>query len=352
MVESNNKHRGFKVFLLIIGLLALVLMNNNARKTLIFQVDRLFNKGSDLKLDTQYNGSNLNYYNDTLIRWKDSKITYLNKDGSENWTKEFDFMNPDIYFGKEIIYIMDKSTGDIYLMDNKGETKSRIQIEKNIFNLRESNNYFFVHSKEDKVESLSIFSKDGNSVEKLDISDYILTYAINQKGNIYMYSTIIVSEEGLTSLIHVKNLESDENYNIELSDEVVIFSEFINDRLILLTDTNLYLTEEGNVTLSYPHNGNQDILVKDEEVYLLNNNVLDIVGLNGQSLNRIDLTIDGNRIIDLEDCIGVFGQKDLVILQNQKEILKYNGEDEILRVTGNKKKIAIHYVDKINIFRL
>lgn len=350
MVERNRTHRGFKIFLLIIGFLLLILLNNSTKEKLVSLVDRRLNKVSELQLDTEYNGENLNYFKDTLIRWKDNKITYYNKDGSESWTKEFDFMYPDIYFGQDNIYIMDKSTGDIYIMDNKGDTISRIQTGQNIFNLKESNNNYFVHSKEEGIEHLLIFDREGNNIEKLETSDYFLTYSMNQDASKYLYSTISASE-GLSSIINVKDIDTKENYYIEKPNEVIFFSEFIDDRIIALTNKNLYMYEKDNMTWTYYNEGIQDILVKGKEIYILYNNKIDILDLNGQVIKSIDLSIEAKKFVNLDKSIGVFGQDDLVILQNHKEILKYIGQEEILKVTANEKSIAIHYVDKVDIFK-
>lgn len=352
MEESKNRDKGFKKFLLVMGLFIIIMMNENTQKSMSSLLKGMDKNSPKLELDIEYNGENLYYYKDTLIRWYDNKITYFNEDGSEESTKEFEFMNPDIYFGENIIYIMDKSSGDIYLMDEKGDTLSRVQIEGSIFNLIESNENLLVHSKGHQVENLFIFDKEGNNIESLQSNKNILTYSIDEKGNNYGYSTTTVNEEVFNSTVYVKNIDGEEEYSKELSNEVVIFIEFIDNRIVLLTDINLYLIGDGNIIWTYPYKGMQDILVKENEIYMLNNNILNVINLNGELKESVSLSIDTSRIIDLDKYIGVHGKKDLVVLQNNKEMVKYIGQDDIIEVAGNNESIAVHYTDKVDILKI
>lgn len=353
MEETKKIHKGFKKFVLIFAVFALILINPQVREKLLELLNSFKGNDLELTLDIQYQGENLNYFQDTLIRWQNNTITYFNNDGSDKWVKKYDFNDPEIIFGHKVIYIIDKSTGDIYLMDDKGDTISRIQINKPIFNIKEFSDNIMVHVKEqDKLEYLYILDKLGNPITDLETSDNILTYALNNENTKFVYSTIIANETELKSTLFLNGVTGDEEYSLELPNEIILFSDFINTDLIVLTNNRLLLVKNGEVNWSREHQGFNDIIIKGNEINLLYDNSLEIFDLNGEVKSKINLSIECNRIIDLGKYIGVHGNKDMVILQNHKEILKYIGEEDILKVLGNNNYIALHYLDKVDVFEI
>ncbi|WFA08336.1 DUF5711 family protein [Tissierella sp. Yu-01] len=353
MEETKKIHKGFKKFILIFAVFALILMNTQVREKLLELLDGFKRNDLELTLDIQYQGENLNYFQDTLIRWQNNTITYFNNDGSDKWVKKYDFDDPEIIFGHKVIYIMNKSTGDIYLMDNKGDTISRIQINKPIFNLKEFSDNIMVHVKEqDTLEYLYILDKSGNPITDLETNDNILTYGLGKDNTKFVYSTLMANDTELKSTLFLNKITGDEEYSLELPNEIILFSEFLNSEVVVLTNTRLLLVKNGEVSWSKEHNGFNDILIKGNEINLLYDNSLEVFDLSGEVKTKINLSIESNQIIDLGKYIGIHGNKDLAILQNHNEILKYIGEEDILKILGNNNYIAIHYLDKVDVFKL
>lgn len=352
MEQTKKIHKGFKIFILILAVLALILMNAQTREKLLAFINGFNGKNLELTLDIQYQGENLFYYQDTLIRWQNKTITYFNDDGSNKWVKKYDFVDPEMILGQKAIYIMDKSTGDIYLMDNKGDTLSRIQINKPIFNLKEFNDNIIIHAKgQEGPEGIYIFNKSGNPVADTETNDSILTYAINKDK--YAYSTLIASETELKSILYLNSITGEEEYTIELPSEIILFTEILNkDDIILLTNNRLLLVKNGEVNWSKGHSGIKDIIVKNNEINLLNGNILEVYDFSGEVKTKINLSIDCNKLMSLGKYIIVYGNKELAVLQNHNEILKYIGEEDILKVLGNNNYIAMIYMDKVNVYKI
>ena len=56
------------------------------------------------------------------------------------------------------------------------------------------------------------------------------------------------------------------------------------------------------------------------------------------------------RIVQLQNYICLYGQKDILILNNGEEIINYMTDKDIVDIKGNNKLIAIHYLDGLEIY--
>jgi phosphopantetheinyl transferase (holo-ACP synthase) len=351
MENTKSMHKGFKKFLLIFAILALIFSNKEAQEKALNFINKLTKKDIEMVLDVEYQGENLIYFKKSLIRWQNKSITYFNEDGSDKWNKRFNSNNVEIKLGDEYIYIVDKQFGDIYVMNNNGDTLSRTQIDKEIFNIKEFGNYYIIHAKDNTMEGLYIVDENGQIINEIETSENILTYCLNENKTDYLFSTLNASDSELKSVIYKNDIMSKEEKLIELSNEIIVFTEFIYENPIIITNKRIIFIKDDEIQWEVEHDGFKDILVKDNEIYILKDSSLRVISSIGEEEN-IDLSIDANKIIVLGNLLGVHGEKELVILQNKKEILKYKGEDDIVNVLGNDDYIAVHYENKINVFNL
>lgn len=352
MEEKKKIHKGFKIYLLIFVTLMLIFMKEENQQRFVDFVDNITKKEIELKKEKVYSGKNMTFFDGSLVKWEENTLTFLKEDGDDKWIKEFTFDDPVVMYGKNIIYVIDKLTGDIYQLNNNGDTKTRIQLENSIFNLKESSQNLIAHSKNEENESLTFMDNEGNKLGNLTVDESILTYSFNNDSTKYVYSSINMKESTISSNLKVNSIDGIEEYKINIPNEIIISTEFINNQVIVLSDSSLRLMDKGEFKWSRDFPLIKDIYLNGNEIYLLYGNNLEVIDLKGETKNKISLGLDYNRIVSIENYFVLYGNKDLLILQNGKEILKYIGEGSIINVSGNRESLALHYENSIEILNM
>src|SRR5690606_32293768 len=165
---------------------------------------------------------------------------FLNLDGSIILEKDLNFENPHVVFGVKTIYLMDKNTGDLYLLNREGETIKRIELDEKIIKLEESLDGVIINTKSEDMESIQILNFNGEPIRKHNIDDKnILNYAVSENNQNYLISYLNLGEGSLKSDVLIYSIEGIELAKLDISEEIVFLNEFIRDDIILLTDMNL-----------------------------------------------------------------------------------------------------------------
>ncbi len=357
MEKSNIKtHKGFKIFLIIfiIGILFFTKKDNqekfiegfhslNAREKTLESVEII-----DLEQDLE----EVYLYDKEIIKWHNNKITFLELDGSIKLEKEFLFQEPDILFTNKYIYIMDKSTGDVYTLNKEGETLKRFNLGNKIFNIKEIDG-LMVHMKSDEIESINILDKEGKSIKNHNINNKnILTYSINENKDKYLISNLNLKEDKLKSEISIYSIEGEKIHNLDIKGEIVFFSEFIKDEIIALTDANLYLIKDGDIQWKKPFYSIKDVEHKDNRIYILYDNILEVVDLKGRTEEKFIIGSKYNKILPFGKYILLYGNNDLLGIQGSRQVINYKHPEEIIKIDTNKSIIGIYGDKKLELFKL
>lgn len=351
MEETKKMNKGFKIFFLIFAILILVFLKEDNQQKFVEFFNDLTKKEKEIILDKEYKGENLSYINGALVKWDDNILTFLNDDGSDRWVKEFDFVEPQVIYGDKSIYVIDKAAGDIYQLDSKGETIFKKQLFKSIFNIKSNNNSLIIHLKEEGIESLQILDKDGNSLTELEVKGSILTYSLKNDSTKYAYSSIIIDESKINSKLIVNSIDNKEEYNIEIPNEIVVATEFIKDEVVMVTDSSIKIIGRGKIKWTKEYPLIKDVFIKDDEIYLLYGDNLEIIDLKGDIKSKTTFGMEYNRVKHIGNYVVLYGNMDLLVIENGKEISKYIAEENIVDVTGNNNSIIIKYKNKVEVLR-
>ena len=352
MEETKKTYKGFKLFILIFALLAVVFFKEENQQKVVKIYNDLTSKEIELQLNKQYQGANINFFDNTLIKWEDNNLTFLNNDGSKKWIKEFDFIEPEIVYSDKTICVLDKSLGDIYLLDSNGDTISKIQLKMPIFNIKESHNNLLIHIKEEGTESLKIIYKGENSLDELiKVNENILTYSLNNDSTKYVYSSLKLTNSDIISKMVINSIEGIEEYSVEIPNEIIISTEFIKDKVIIITDSTLNIADNGEIKWSKEYPLIKDVFINNNEIYLLYGDNIEVIDLEGETKSKTTFGIDYKRIALVGDYIVLYGNKDLIILQDYNEVLRYKAEEDIIKIVGNNNQIILHHNDKVQVLK-
>lgn len=348
-MENNYMKKGFKVFLLIFALTILIFIQEGNQQKVVDAFNKLTKKDIQLMLEYELKGKNLMYFNGSLIKWEGSSLVFLDKDGNDKWVKDFPFQEPEIIMGDNFIYVMDKTSGDIYKVTKNGDTALRIQMKQPVFNIKEDNDYIIVHIKE-LDEKLVFMDSDGNILFDDPIEGNVLTYSINRDGTDYIYSTLNLGQSEVKSTLKFNKKESEDSTR-DINNEIIIYTELIKDNIVVLTDTSLRLFDDNEMIWQKDYPLIKDIYVDNNKIHLLYGDNLEIINFKGEVESKITFGLNYEKITKLDKYIVIFGGKNLMILQNGREILKYIGEGEIISIGGNDDLLSIQYENSVEIYR-
>lgn len=351
---KKNKHRGFKIFIAIFLILSLIFLKEENQIKIVKFIDSLMGKEKVLSLVDSFNIDddfmNINVYDETIVKWDNSKLTYIKLDGTLILEKEFNFEDPFIYHGDKYIYVGDKATGDIYSLDKKGETKDRLQLNKEIFNMKEVHGNIIYHTKSSNGESINILNTDGVLIGNHTFEGKnILGYTTNKSGDKHSLSLLDLNEETLKSQIHIFGEDKENLGSIDIENEITVYLEFTSkDELIALTDKSLYFINEGKIMWKKQFDLIKDIYLGEEEIYVLYSSYLETIDFDGRTKNKIGFSQDYNKLIPFDNRVLVYGNNNIELVDGPDIILKHS--EDFHDIFVGKGKVIILGSDEIKTY--
>ena len=213
-----------------------------------------------------------------------------------------------------------------------------------IFNIYESDKYIMVHSKEE-AENLYSINTQGSIIYKNSPGQNILSYDMGP--NTYAFSTLTIGDDIVSSL-YLYNFEGELVDTIEFENEVIFQFKYSGDNLILITDKGLYfINREILWDKEFPLIKN--ILLYNENIYLLYSNYLEIISLSGESLDTIELKEDYDMIMNVEDKIILHGEKDILIIGDDNNY-KLSIDDIINSISSNGNQLIVNTDNYTNVY--
>lgn len=356
MEESKkNSHKGFKIFIILFLVVSMIFLKEENQNKIIRFLDSFGGKEKILKLidSFQHNGDikNISIVEGNIVKWADNKLSFMKTDGTLILEKEFNFTDPFIYYGEKHIYVMDKSTGDIYALDKNGETKDRLQLNKEVFNIKESNQNLIYHIKSANGESISILDKDKVLIGNHSFEGKnILTYTTNNSGTKNALSLLDLNNQILKSQILCFDENNESLGSLDIEGEIIISIGYTSkDEIIALTDSALYLIKDSRIMWRKQFDLIKDIYIGDK-VYILYSNYLESINLDGRTENKVGFTEEYNKILPFDGRILLYGDDNIIIVEGDKQILKHN--EGILGVSVSKGQLILWGPKEIKTFRV
>lgn len=354
MDKTKKTNKRFKIFLIIFILFGFIFMKEENQQKFISFFDSI-NSRSEKTIVFNNNfdsedGEKLLFFKNSIVKWKENNISFLDLNGNNIWNKEFDFLQPDVLVFESNIYVLDKESGDIYVLDNKGNTVHRLELNTHIFNMSESGDNILVHIKTDDIEKLKILDKEGKELAQKEQGN-ILTYSIDNKKSKFILSSLNL-EKNIKSNANIYSFTDDSLGSFKFDDEIILFTQFINNKILIATDKSLYLVEDNKTIWSHEYPLIKDILINKEKIYLLYGDNLEIINLKGETEKKTTFGIEYKTIVQLQNYICLYGKKDILVLNNGEEMVNYKTDKDIVDIKGNNKLIAIHYLDGLEIYSI
>lgn len=355
--STKTMNKGFKIFLiiLIIGILFFMKVENRSKLANIIQYITVKEKSLDFtnRIPLDKGADSINLYDNTLIKWKENNLSFLNADGSVLWEKEYNFVDPLIYYGESWIYTIDKDTGHIYSMDKKGETIYKVQLNESIFGVQESGNNLIVHIKTSDGESIKILDETGDIIRIHEEKDHnILYYDINKDKTNYSISILNMTGDTILSQLGIYTISGEKLEDISFENGIIIKSEFVGEDLLVLTDTSLNYIKDGMVKWKRHFPGIKDFYLDGDKALILYDKNFETIGLDGKTIDKFVFASEYTKIKAVDKLILLYGQKNIVGINGDKKVLDYKMDKEILGLYYNESTVYIYNAEEIEIFKL
>lgn len=341
MERDKKSFKGFKIFLLLVLVLTLVFLKLGNDKNIMAFLNSFVGKEKVLKLKYTIKDldgiESVNFYDGNIIKWGTDKISFLNSDGSLILEKNFNFNEAEIHYGKKHIYVFDKTTGDIYALDSKGNTINRYQLNKEIYNIKESNENLILHMKSPDKEIINILDKD-----KVLIGNYIyenkniLTYNCNRDGTKNLVALLNLNDGILKSEIDIYGINNEMINTLDFEGEIILYIDFTQkEDIIALTDRSLYFISNEKIMWKKQFDLIKDIYLDKDKIYILYSNSLEFIDYSGRTENKLMLIEEYDKILSFGDKLLLYGNSHLLIIKDGKEIIKDTESIEEAFTSGN-----------------
>lgn len=352
---KDKSQKGFKILilLLLIGVLFFINKENqgkflSAYKSLTIR-EKSLERVSTIEIDSN---NQIDLLDRDIFKWNNNILSIINRNGELILEKQYNFQTPYVVFGKNRIYIMDASSGDIYILDSKGDTIERVILEDEIKNLTENGNSLFIHTESELEENLVLLDTNGVFLRIQPIENMnILTYVVDNKNEKYLMSHLNIVDE-FYSEIQLYSINGDLIGKLQIDNEIIVFTEFLNDDLITLTDKCLYYIKDNNIFWEKTITDIKDILLHDNEIYILYGDNLEVVDLEGRTINKFSFTNGYDKMENQDNFILIYGNNDLIGVQGDREILEYRHDSAIKNIVMNKNYLGVIDDANLHLFRL
>lgn len=354
--DNKNSHKRFKIFIIIFIIGSLFLLKEENQKKMTGIIKSITSKEKVLELIDSFDNEgdilDINIYDDTIVKWNNNKLSFLNIDGIKVIDKEFNFTEPSIYYGENHIYAMDKSTGDIYSLNKKGETIDKLQLDKEIFNFEEIHQNVIYHGKSSGMEDIDILDKEGIQLGYYSYeNENILRYSTNRNGTKNAIAVIEMDEARIKSRIDCYGKNNEKLNEVDIDNEIVVYLEFTSmNEIVALTDSGIHFIKDGEIIWGKRLNLIKDIYLTQEEIYILYSNYLEAIDFKGNTKNKIGFTEEYKRILPFKRNTLLYGDKHIAIVDGKKEILKQ--EEDIIGIDVSKDNILIWGPEEIKIYKM
>ncbi len=352
MEETNKKEKsGFKIFILILLFAIAIFLGKGYLDKL------LISKGSKtLQIIHKIPATNdtlVKFYDNVFIKYDNNTIVGINKDGTIKWKKDITFDKPIVYLGDELIYLSQGTTGDIYFLDQDGNSKKHIQLDSPIDEVIEKDDNIFVLGKENELATLTVLNKEGNTLCKISISGTILNFQYSSENKKTLISNLNIGEDSIISKLNIYNINGEILGDLGFTDEIITFIDYIDgENIIISTDKSLYCIKGRDIIWEKDYTAISDIYIDkvEKNIYLLVEDTLKLISYDGEE-DIIQLNGNYNSIYPYHNNILAIGDKVVIGLEKGVEYLRYTLEEQGKVLVDNSNIIQVTD-DKINVMKV
>lgn len=229
------------ILIFIVGLG--IVKSSNIRKTQSYEI-----KG---KIDVDSTNYNLEKLGSDLLVFEKGYLKVYNGEELKLEIERQELASPVIAVIKENIYLMDKDSGNIEVLDHQGETIKKFTIEEKIIGIKKDMNKncisFHLKPSEDK-EEIVFYDNEGENIGSTGkiLKGSIIDYHFDKENNKVIISAI-EHDESLVNNIMIMTMNQKIQSGKILKDEIALKTFLGKDKdSIIATKDSIYVSGEDN----------------------------------------------------------------------------------------------------------
>ncbi len=252
--RSNKSSISFKIFsIVILGLILVFVFQFNI---ILGHAGRWVGRDAKLlsRIDKDHvlgfkNAVKFSIVDNNIFKWGSDKLCCYGIDGKEIWEKPINGEDMEICGGNSTIAITDPKMGDIFLLDKNGHIKAKVfglgKIDKMAYGAKDELACYFPDKKK-----VTIFDKNLIPSANIPVSDgMLMDISISKKADLIALTFFRLSNEGYHSQIFTYRKNGRAIGAINIKGEVLLDISATDDRLIGVTDTNIFAYSPNNELL-------------------------------------------------------------------------------------------------------
>lgn len=247
----------------------------------------------------------------SIITWDNSNLKIFNLEGEliEEVIGNGYFTN--IYYFEDEIGVLDKQLNVLYIYTQTGDLKNKIQLTGSVYSIFNKDEEIYIHRKDelnsDRIETLTKLEGDRRESPIYETNRFIINFLI--EGSTTYISEITAENYAYKSVLNV--LDKGETQVFDFGNETVLDMHKINNRLLVITNKNLY-SIQGNERQRVELNNFKDYKFEKNKVVVLYGN--NLVKFNGDlSVDEsFDIGISTTGMLTHDGGYFVYGPTDLI----------------------------------------
>ena len=230
-----------------------------------------------------------------------------------------------------------------YILNDNGKIKQSINVKFNILNIVIRNKNIFVVG--DK--NLNIYDLNGKTIGNIKTKDKIATFDISKDNKEILVTTLKLEKDIYISSIYLKNLENNKEIVQSFINEIIMYSEYLEDRNYLLVSNRQFLYMTGveilNKRLAYNIRG---IGTTKSNIYLLEGDLLNIYDFEFDLRNSLQLESDYKYLYAINNRLFLLNGN-IISEYIRGEIKNISSVDNIKRIIENNNGLYLITNDAI-----
>lgn len=310
-----------------------------------------FNNGEKEVVQSQYiSGDGIRYINGRYLLWNGEKITVSDETGKILWERTFLMDEAVLDIMDNLISVYDKLSGEIIVFNLNGQVLAQIQEDLPIFYFKTGKNGYFVHIKEEARELLKIYHRNGEHKKNLIFTkEFPIDYRLED--NSAIVTLLLLDNDKLSTKI-VSFKENDEEELLLLEDRIIVKVEDMGDNSLIVTDTGIYMYENGEAIWGRDFQLLQDVFVDGMDIYVIYGENLRILDKEGNIVHQETFGMDYDKIYPHGKYIILRGEKDILVFQHMELVATASFDTAILHIQSQFNDLVVTTEKGVNIMRI
>lgn len=356
-ISQKNKKKNVGKFIILFIVTGIIISSTAVKEGLLVFLN---NKDKTIEvykeIDFMWSDNEIiKTYKNSIVKYENNSIISYDFEGKEIWKKSIRYEKPIIYIGSQYIYIGDRNTGEISVLNEYGQTVWKYNSMKPINHMIEQQDYLIIFTEsDDNTEMISVINRKGEPINSTTIRKGIPMFANISDNQDLIVSALDISQNAINSVLLLYTMDGELIWNREFENQLIKYVDFVDEYIIVVTDNKLSLISRNNNLLwSRDIKGTLKDIKIDEEgksiITLLDNkgSYLESISLQGRTKNKTKLDGQADRIYIYKDNVFLIGTNEIIGIDNNNIFLKYVNNETIKSFCIYDNKALIFTSQKI-----